>query len=106
VLTLGERESGTARLEEAAAAYRAALTERTRERVPLDWAMTTGNLGVAHMVLAERTGNARMAQTALFRSFDYFVMFVVGEAKTNEPFLKEPIRCFLQHRDPPSVYLN
>ena len=38
--TLGERESGTARLEEAVAAYRAALEERTRERVPLDWAMT------------------------------------------------------------------
>ena len=34
----GERESGTARLEEAVAAYRAALEERTRERVPLDWA--------------------------------------------------------------------
>ena len=38
--TLGERESGTARLEEAVAAYRAALEEWTRERVPLDWAMT------------------------------------------------------------------
>ena len=38
--TLGERESGTARLEEAVAAYRAALEECTRERVPLDWAMT------------------------------------------------------------------
>jgi Tetratricopeptide repeat len=33
--TLGERESGTARLEEAVAAYRAALEENTRERVPL-----------------------------------------------------------------------
>jgi hypothetical protein len=38
---LGERESGTARLEEAVAAYRAALEERTRDRVPLDWARTT-----------------------------------------------------------------
>ena len=44
---LGERESGTARLEEAVAAYRAALEERTRERVPLDWAMTQNNLGNA-----------------------------------------------------------
>jgi hypothetical protein len=32
--TLGERESGTARLEEAVAAYRAALEERTREAAP------------------------------------------------------------------------
>ena len=45
--TLGERESGTARLEEAVAAYRAALEEWTRERVPLDWATTQNNLGNA-----------------------------------------------------------
>ena len=32
---LGERESGTARLEEAVVAYRAPLLEWTRERVPL-----------------------------------------------------------------------
>ena len=43
----GERESGTARLEEAVAAYRAALEEWTRERVPLDWATTQNNLGNA-----------------------------------------------------------
>jgi hypothetical protein len=36
--TLGERDSDTARLEEAVAACREALKERTRERVPLDWA--------------------------------------------------------------------
>ena len=47
LLTLGERESGTARLEEAVAAYRAALEEWTRERVPLDWATTQNNLGNA-----------------------------------------------------------
>jgi hypothetical protein len=40
LVTLGERESGTVRLEEAVAAYRAALEEWTRERVPLQWAMT------------------------------------------------------------------
>jgi hypothetical protein len=28
--------------------------ERTRERAPLDWAMSTGNQGVALMLLAER----------------------------------------------------
>ena len=32
----GQHESGTERLEEAVAAFRAALEERTRERVPLD----------------------------------------------------------------------
>ena len=38
--SLGERESDTARLEEATEAFRNALQEYTRERVPLDWAMT------------------------------------------------------------------
>ena len=52
----GERESGTARLEEAVAAYRAALLERTRERVPLDWAMTQNNLGNA-LRSARRAGS-------------------------------------------------
>ena len=33
---LGERENGTARLDEAVGAFRAALEERTRQRVPLD----------------------------------------------------------------------
>ena len=55
LVRLGERESGTARLEEAVAAYRAALTERTRERVPLDWAMTQNNLGNA-LSSARRAG--------------------------------------------------
>jgi hypothetical protein len=36
-LRLGERENGTARVEDAVVAYREALKERTRERVPLDW---------------------------------------------------------------------
>jgi tetratricopeptide (TPR) repeat protein len=67
--TLGERESGTARLEEAVAAYRAALEEYTRERVPLDWAMTQNNLGNALLALGEReSGTARLEEAvAAFR---------------------------------------
>ncbi len=58
---LGERESGTARLEEAVAAYREALKEWTRERVPLDWAMTQNNLGNALKSIGEReSGTARL----------------------------------------------
>ena len=68
---LGERESGTPafagagspRLEEAVAAYRVALEERTRERVPLDWAMTQNNLGTALQTLGEReSGTARLEE--------------------------------------------
>jgi tetratricopeptide (TPR) repeat protein len=63
LLTLGERESGTARLEEAVAAYREALQEQTRERVPLDWAMTEMNLGNALVRLGEReSGTARLEE--------------------------------------------
>jgi hypothetical protein len=62
---LGERESGTAKLEEAVVAYREALKEWTRERVPLNWATSFGNEGVALMLLAERRRDAAMAKTAL-----------------------------------------
>ena len=61
--SLGGRESGTARLEEAVAAYRAALEERTRERVPLHWAMTQMVLGNALLTLGEReSGTARLEE--------------------------------------------
>jgi tetratricopeptide (TPR) repeat protein len=61
--TLGARESGTARLEEAVAAYRDALQEWTRERVPLRWASTQNNLGTALRTLGEReSGTARLEQ--------------------------------------------
>ena len=60
---LGARESGTARLEEAVAALRAALEERTRDRAPLDWAATQNNLGAALRTLGEReTGTARLEE--------------------------------------------
>jgi hypothetical protein len=49
----------------AVAAYRDALKERTRERVPLQWATSIGSEGVALMLLAERRGNVTMAENAL-----------------------------------------
>jgi hypothetical protein len=59
--SLGERESGPARLDEAVAAYRKALKEWTRERVPLQWAATQNNLGIALRILGEReSGTARL----------------------------------------------
>ncbi len=68
--TLGARESGTARLEEAVAAFRAALQEFTRARVPLQWAMTQNNLGTALRTLGEReSGTARLEEAvAAFRA--------------------------------------
>ena len=49
-----ERENSAARLQEAVAAYRAALQEYTRERAPLDWATTQNNLGLVLWRLGER----------------------------------------------------
>jgi len=61
--TLGERDSGTERLEQAVATYQQALKERTRERVPLDWAMTQNNLGNALQALGARdSGTDRLEQ--------------------------------------------
>ncbi len=60
---LAKRESGTAQLEEAVAAYRLALQESTRDRVPLDWATTQNNLGNALETLGEReSGTARLEE--------------------------------------------
>jgi tetratricopeptide (TPR) repeat protein len=60
---LGERETGTDRLEQAVTAYRAALEEWTRDLVPLDWAMTQNNLGTALQTLGQReTGTDRLEQ--------------------------------------------
>ena len=60
---LGQRERGTARLEEAVAAFRAALQERSRERVPLNWAATQNNLGYALETLGAReSGTARLEE--------------------------------------------
>ena len=61
--TLGARETGTARLEEAVAAYRGALEEWTRDRVPLGWAATQNNLGTALQTLGAReTGTNRLEE--------------------------------------------
>jgi tetratricopeptide (TPR) repeat protein len=63
LLWLGQRESGTVRLEQAVAAFQAALQERTRRRVPLDWATTQRNLGGALSELGDRqSGTARLDQ--------------------------------------------
>jgi tetratricopeptide (TPR) repeat protein len=62
---LGERESGTARLDEAVAAYREALQERTRARVPLDWAFTQMNLALVYRALFDEDRQPRHLDDAL-----------------------------------------
>ena len=62
---LGQRESGTGRLEEAVAACRAALEEYTRDRDPLDWAETQDSLGDALRALGEREGGTARLEEAV-----------------------------------------
>ena len=63
--TLGERESGTERLEQAVAAFTEALKERTRERVPLGWAATQNNLDNTIQILRVTPSQAT---TEVFRN--------------------------------------
>jgi tetratricopeptide (TPR) repeat protein len=59
--TLGERAGGSAgidALNQAVAAYRAALEVYTRETMPAHWAATQNNLGAALRTLGERAGGS------------------------------------------------
>jgi hypothetical protein len=61
--TIGQQAGSNEDLQQAVAAYRDALKEYTRERVPLDWAMTQNNLGTALWTLGEReSGTARLEE--------------------------------------------
>lgn len=63
--TLGARESGTDRLRESVATHRNALKERTRVRVPLDYAVTQNNLGNALLSLGQRESGAKRLHEAI-----------------------------------------
>ena len=93
---LGERESGTARLEEAAAAHREALKEYTRERMPLDWAGTQNNLGTALWRLGERGIWGRLEQPCIIRDpADYrYVRLLALLTATSNFLINEPPDVF------------
>lgn len=61
----GGREAGTERLEQAMISYQNALLERTRDRVPLDWAMTQMNLGSAFLVMGKREKGTELLEQAV-----------------------------------------
>jgi tetratricopeptide (TPR) repeat protein len=52
--------------------YERLLELQPRARVPLDWAMSTGNQGVALRLIAERRGDIAMAQRALTQITEAF----------------------------------
>ena len=90
---LGERESGTARLEEAVAAYRASLLELTRERVPLDWAPITAYLARVRNALFDRTGDVAHLDAALTDARGALEVYeaagAVNVVETARPFIEQ-----------------
>lgn len=62
---LGAGESDTARLTEAVVVLRAALLERVRDRVPLDWAGTQNNLSTALGALGDRENHGENLEAAV-----------------------------------------
>lgn len=65
LLTLGERETGTARLEQSADAFREALKVFTREQGPEVWGLTLSNLGIALVRRGEREGGTTCLEEAV-----------------------------------------
>jgi len=63
LFTLGNNESGTVKLEEAALAFRAALN--TFRRGSLEWATVQNNLGMTFVRLGEREGGTSRAVQAI-----------------------------------------
>jgi len=78
---LGERESSASRLEQAVDAYTDALQERTRDRVPLDWAMTKMNLGNALQKLGQRESDTARLEQAV----DAYTDALLEYTKDHEP---------------------
>jgi hypothetical protein len=64
-LAFGYQKGDNNSLKEAVTAYNEALKAYTRERVPLDWALTQNNLGNALRVLGERESGTTHLEQAL-----------------------------------------
>jgi hypothetical protein len=84
---LGEREAMTTPMIEGAQAFREALKERTRERVPLDWAWTNQNLG---LLLIRLPGSASNADS-LFQAIECFTNAASAFLALNQPAAKSSL---------------
>jgi len=83
LVILGKRESGTARLEEAVVAYRAALQERSQDRMPLEWAGTQYGLGRALAALGKRESGTARLEEALAAYDAALAVYVSARAHRN-----------------------
>lgn len=79
--TLGQRETGTARLEQAVTAYEAALKESTRDRVPMDWARTQYCLAGLEFSFFWKTSDATRLDLALANAMNAREVYVAANAE-------------------------
>ncbi|MCY3859232.1 MAG: tetratricopeptide repeat protein [Gammaproteobacteria bacterium] len=79
-MSLGARESGTHRLEEAVISLRASLEDLNRTKSPRPWAATQNNLGLAYLRLGERTSD-----TTILRKAVTALRIALEAADRNEP---------------------
>jgi tetratricopeptide (TPR) repeat protein len=112
---LGERESGTARLEEAVTAHRLALEKTLRAEEPLNWAMSQNNLantlralgqrGIGTAGLEEAVAAFKLAleeQTRVRAPLDWAMtqnnlgatLFTIGERKGGTEQIEEAVVAF------------
>jgi hypothetical protein len=75
---LSQRESRTTTLGRAVVAFEAALLERTRERVPLDWAGSRHGLANSLESLAEREDGMERQRAAIVAMGDAAELFAEG----------------------------
>ncbi|MCX7561093.1 hypothetical protein OS190_16100 [Sulfitobacter sp. F26204] len=80
LLTLGQRETGTTRLDEAVTAFRNALLEWTREAVPFNWAMVPHCLSGLELALFEKTTEVPHLDKAMEYAFAAREVYDAGQA--------------------------
>ena len=92
---LARHEGGPMHLEEAVVAFRLALDERTRERVPVDWAMAQLNLGNALMELGEGEEGTERLEEAVAVLRGALEVFQAADAS----FYAEPAEASLRRAE-------
>jgi hypothetical protein len=74
------------------------LEERTQQRVPLQWAMTQGNLGKALELLGVRNKDVALLHEALrVTEQAYFVYVKDARQSQYEPYFQKRLKAIQQH---------
>jgi hypothetical protein len=83
--SLGERESGTGKLEEAVAAHREALKEWTKEAAPYWHNIAQQNLDRANALLAQRRGDEQISDLNQILTANFTHLWMCSGAGATQP---------------------